>query len=241
MKTPLQKTILRWVIGIHATAIAVAIVIPLFQRILKPRKKEIITFVAIDNGSIPNPVPEIKPVEVESLPEPKAVEVPVQTNTPPKKVKKPEKPEPKPEPKPKPKPKWKAAPVVRQNNRITQDRKKPAPVTPQRKQITASDIRSALNTGGGGTVDPHGAYYSAVMQRMYGVWQVPVGAAYGLTAQASITVGTDGTVSNRQLTHRSGDSAFDQSVQKALNTVNRLPRPPADLPSRTIIIEFEPQ
>lgn len=238
-KTPVQKTILRWVISVHVVLILVAVILPLFQKLIRPKKKEIITFVAIENESIPNPVPEIQPVEVESLPEPKAVEIPIQTNTPPKKVEKPEKPKPKPEPK---KPKWKAAPVVRQNKRIIKDSKKPAPVAPTRKRISASDIRNALSTGGGGgTFDPHGAYYNTVMQRMYSVWQVPVGAAYGLTARASVTVGTDGTVSNRRLIRGSGDAVFDQSVQKALNTVNRLPRPPADLPSRTITIEFTPQ
>ena len=79
------------------------------------------------------------------------------------------------------------------------------------------------------------------MQRMYGVWQVPVGAAYGLKTHASITVGTNGSVSNKRITQRSGDAAFDQSVQKALNTINRLPAPPAELAHRPITIEFVPQ
>ncbi len=202
----------------------------------KPKKKEIITFVTFGDGGVPEPAPEIQPVEVERLPEPEpATPAPVPKPKP--------APKPKPKPKPKPeKPKWKPAPVVRQNKRVTKNSKKPAaPATPQRKRIRSSDIRNALNTGIGGTVDPHGSYFNTVMQRMYGVWLVPVGAEIGLTAQASITVGTDGTVSNRRLIRPSGNSAFDQSVQKALNAVNRLPRPPADLPNRTITIEFTPQ
>lgn len=214
-------------IGFHIVLILGVVIVPAFQKLFEPKKKEIITFVTFGDGGVPNPVPEIQPVEVESLPEPE----PTQT------------PEPKPVPKPKPeKPKWKPAPVVRQNKRVTQDSKKPAaPVTPQQKRISSSDIRNALKTSIGGTVDPHGAYFNTVMQRMYGVWQVPAGAPFGLTAQASITVGSDGSVSNRQLIRSSGDSAFDQSVQKALNAVNRLPRPPTDLPNRTITIEFAPK
>ncbi len=228
-KTPIQKTILHWVIGFHIVLILGVVIVPTFQKLFKPKKKEIITFVTFGDGGVPNPVQEIQPVEVESPPEPKSVEIPFQTNKPPKKVKEPEK------------PKWKPAPVVKQNKRIVKDSKKPAPVTPQRKLITTSDIQKALGGTTGGTIDPHGGYYNTVMQRLYGVWQVPVGAAYGLSAQASITLGADGSVSSRQLIRSSGDSAFDQSVQKALNAVNRLPRPPADLPSRTITIEFAPQ
>ena len=144
----------------------------------------------------------------------------------------PEKPAVKPIPE---KPKWKPAKVIRQDKRITREPAKPTPTPRPKPDLSA--IKKTLS----GTVSPFSAYYTAVRERMYSVWQVPVGAAYGLTAQASITVGADGTVSNRQLIRPSGNSAFDQSVQGALNTVNRLPRPPADLPSRTITIEFAPQ
>lgn len=220
MNTSLQKTILKWIIGIHLGLVLTAIIIPVFQKLFKPKKKEIITFVSFNEGSIPNPVAEIQPVEVESLPEPKPAPAP----------------KPKPVPKPKPKPK----PVVRQNKRVTRTTPKPTPVAPPRKQITASDIQKALGSTGG-TIDPNGAYFNTVMQRMYGVWQVPVGAPMGLSALGSITVLANGSVSNRQLIRSSGDTAFDQSVQKALNTVNRLPAPPAELANRPITITFEPQ
>ena len=232
-------------VGIHVAAIVLAIIIPAFQHLFNPRKKEIVTFVAIDDGSAPAPITDIQPVEVESLPEPEppppepkpVVETPIPTNPPPKVV---EKPKPEPKPKPKPKPKWKPAPVVKQNRRITRDSKKPAPVKPTRQRITASDIRKALGTAGG-TPSEFAAYYNTIFSRFYSVWQVPVGTAYGVSAQASITVGTDGTVSNRRLIRGSVNAGFDQSVQTALNTVNRLPRPPANLPSRTITIDFVPQ
>ncbi len=221
-KTPIQKTILRWVIGFHAVLILCAVVVPTFQKLFKPKKKEIITFVTFGDGGVPEPAPEIQPAEVERLPDPEQAPLP----------------EPKPEPE---KPKWKPAVVKPQNKRIIKNAPKPAPVTPQRKRISSSDIRNALNTNIGGTIDPHGGYYNTVMQRMYGVWQVPVGAPMGLSALGSITVSSNGSVSNRQLIRSSGDMAFDHSVQKALNAVNRLPSPPTDLPNRTITIEFAPQ
>ncbi len=178
------------------------------------RPKEIVHFVEFVSESVSEPAAE-SPAPVEPV-----VEAP--------------KPAPIPEPEPE-KPKWKPAKVIRQDKRVTKEPAKPTRTT--RPQPDLRKIKKALS----GTVSPFAAYYTVVRERMYGVWQVPVGVAYGLSAQASITLGADGTVSNRQLTRPSGNSAFDQSVQSALNTVNRLPRPPADLPSRTITIEFEPQ
>jgi TonB family protein len=233
VRTP-KNRVLNWVIGVHIVLVLGAVTIPLVQKLFRPKKKEIITFVAIDDGSIPAPPDKIQPVEVERLPEPESIDIPIQTNKPPKKVEKP-KLEPKPEKK-----KWKAAPVQRQNNRVTKDRKKPVPATPARKRITASDIQKALGTAGG-TPSAFAAYYQTILTRFYSVWQVPVGTAYGVSAQASIQVGPDGTVSNRRLIRPSGNSAFDQSVQSALQTVNRLPAPPSNLPSRTITIDFVPQ
>jgi len=98
-----------------------------------------------------------------------------------------------------------------------------------------------MSSRSAGTLNEFAAYYQTIFARFYAVWQVPIGTAYGLSAQASITVGTDGAISNRRLTRPSGDAAFDQSVQDALNTVNRLPAPPANLPSRILTIDFVPQ
>ena len=238
-KTPFQNLVLRWVISIHVALVLLAIIAPAIPKLLNPRKKEIVTFVAIEGGSAPASITEIQPVEVQEIPEP---EPPKPAPVPePKPIPKPEpKPIPKPEPKPEPKPKWTPKPVVKQNKRITREPNKTAPATPQRKQITASDIQKALGPVGG-TPSEFAAYYDLIFSRFYSVWQVPVGTAYGTSAQASITVGIDGSVSNRRVIRRSGDSAFDQSVQAALDAVSRLSRPPANLPSRTITIEFVPQ
>jgi len=73
---------------------------------------------------------------------------------------------------------------------------------------------------------------------MYAVWQQPSGAPIGLTALATVQIGSDGTVFSKSITRRSGNMLFDQSVQNALNATTKLPVPPVDLPSRTIEIEF---
>ena len=91
---------------------------------------------------------------------------------------------------------------------------------------------------GGGVYSPFGGYYDSVKQQMYGVWQQPAGAPIGLAATATIQIERNGTVSSKSLTRRSGNAPFDQSVQNALNATTQLPVPPADLPSRTIEIEF---
>ncbi len=216
MRGPVNK-LFWWVFGVHAVVIGGLLIAPLFHR----RPKEIVHIVELVSEPAPVEQPVVKPKPIAEKP---IADVPMPTNKPPKVVEK---------PKPKPKPK----PVVRQTTRTTLPTTTP-PTTTQNK-ITTSNIRNAL--GAVGAVDPHGAYYQTIFTRFYAVWQVPIGTAYGLSAQASITVAADGTVSNRRLTRPSGNTAFDQSVQSALNTVNRLPAPPADLPSRTITITFEPQ
>ncbi len=203
-----------WVFGIHAAVIGGLLIAPLFHR----RPKEIVTFVEF----VSEPAPIEQPViEQKAIVEKLIVDVPMPTNSPPK-----------------PKPKLKRPTEIKRSTKRVQ--LNPTPVTPTKKRITSTDIQNTLGSAGR-TVDPHEAYYISVRERMYGVWLVPVGAAYGLKATGSITISPDGAVLNRRLTYPSGSPAFDQSVQSALNTVNRLPRPPADLPSRTITIEFAPQ
>lgn len=214
-----QNRTFRWVFGIHVAVIGALLIAPLFHR----HPKEIVHFVEFVSEQ-PPPVeqPVVQPNPVVEKP---VVEAPMPTNKPPEIA---EKPKPKAKPKPKP--------VQRQTTRVT---RQATPARSAQKHITASDIRKAL--GAGGTADPHGAYYQTIFARFYAVWQVPVGAAYGLSAQGVITLGADGTLLSRKLTRPSGDAAFDQSVQKALNAIKRLPAPPADLPSRTITVEFVPQ
>ena len=97
---------------------------------------------------------------------------------------------------------------------------------------------SGSGSGSGGMYSPFADYYDRIKQRMYAVWQQPAGAPKGLPATATVRVERDGTVSMKSITRRSGNAQFDQSVQNALDATIQLPVPPADLPSRTIEIEF---
>jgi len=178
------------------------------------RPKEIVHFVEFVSEPAPVEQPVVQPKPAVQ-PKPVAVEAPIPTN----------------------KPKWKPAKVIRQDKRVVREPPRPTPNASSTPDL--SDLKKAL--GAVGTVDPHGAYYRSIFSRFYSVWQVPVGSAYGVSAQGVITIGADGTLLSRKLTRASGDVAFDQSVQKALNAIYRLPAPPADLPSRTITVEFVPQ
>jgi len=223
--------------------------IPFIKGCFHPKPK-IITF--IDLSAEPPPPPE--PVAEPPPPKPvKKIPLPI-TNAPPKKVetKKPEpkKPAPKPEPKkvePKPAPKPKTMEErlaeIRQNKRVTNP--KTTPVT-SKPALDFSGLKSAFDSAAtgsgsgsaGGTYSPFAWYYDRVKQQMYSVWQQPASAPIGLTTVATIQIGSDGTVTSKSITRRSGNLLFDQSVQNALNDTVRLPAPPPDLPSRTIEIEF---
>jgi len=136
---------------------------------------------------------------------------------------------------------------------------KTKPGTSSRPAVDYSGLRNALNSAaassgsgrggssssgsgsgsGGGMRGPFDEYYDSVKQQMYAVWQQPAGAPIGLTAEATIRVERNGTVSLKSITRRSGNGPFDQSVQGALNATSRLPVPPADLPDLNIRIMFE--
>jgi len=232
---PRRKKIFWVVSGTHAGIIFLLVVIPFLRGCFHRKPKETVMFVdlAASAPSVPKPIlPSIEPEPEPTptpMPEPKPKPTPKPTP----------KPKPKPKPKPEPeKPKWKPAPVVRQNKRVTKESKKPVPVTPQRKRITASDIQKALGTTRATSADQHLVYCNSLQPRFYAVWQQPTAAPYGTKATATIRVGADGNILFRSLTVLSGNRAFDQSVQNALNAAQRLPAPPKGSVNRSITIDF---
>ncbi len=211
----------------------------------------------------PKPKPELKP-EKKLLPKPVVTNTPpkkAETNSPPKKPESkkpavtnaaPKKAETNAPAKTKTEAEKLAA--IRQDNRVPNPNAKANTLT--RPSIDYSGLRNALNSSAtgsgsgpssgsssgtgsgsaGGMYSPFAGYYDSIKQQMYAVWQQPAGV--GLRAIAAVRVERDGTVSLKSITLRSGNGAFDQSVQNALNATVRLPIPPADLPDRTISIEF---
>ena len=241
-----KRKLFRWVLGIHVVLVFGSVIPQCIRR--KPKKPAVFVQVISEPGASiaepilptiepePEPAPEPEPEPVIE-PEPEPTPIPEPEPRPvikpkPKPKPKPKKPEPKPE-----KPKWKPKPVVKQNKRIT-NTSKPKTVTPQRKRIRSSDIQKALG-GATGTYSADAAYYSTIHPQIYAVWQQPSTAPYGTKASATIRVSSSGSVTYRRLSTPSGNRAFDQSVQSALNALSRLPAPPASLANRDIIIYFE--
>ena len=99
--------------------------------------------------------------------------------------------------------------------------------------------------GSGSGVDSPGAwYYGMVRQVMYDAWEVPssLAAQTGLSSEFMIRVQRDGTITERKMTRPAGNALWDESVNKAVNSVQRLrPLPPEFIgASRDILILFEP-
>lgn len=216
-----------WVFGIHASAIFLLLVIPLFKSCTHRKPKEIVQTVQIISeapvqvASAPRPAPKIETPKPAPTPEPKQTPAP--------------KPKPKPTPKPK-KPAWKPAKVIPQNRRVI--RKNPAPA-PQQPVTRPKPNLNVLKQALGSTTDPHTAYCEQIEPCFYTIWRQPASAPYGTKAMAIIRVSANGTVIFHTLTAPSGNTAFDQSVQAVLNTVNRLPAPPSVSINRDIKIYFE--
>jgi TonB family protein len=241
-----RTTVFKWVTGTHGVVLLLLLLVPWLKGCFHKQPKIIATF----DLSTPPPPPEIVP-EVPQ-PEPVKKTPSPSTNAPPKKVEA-KKPAPKkevskPEPK-KPEPKKTAPKPKTLEERLAEVRKggKTIKSTPVAKpQLDYTGLKSALNSAssgygsvsGSGVYSPFAWYYALVQQKMYQAWQQPSSAPKGLTAEATIRVERDGTVSAKSITRRSGNAAFDQSVQTALATITTLPIPPADLPDRTISIEF---
>ena len=214
--------------GTHATILFLLIVIPWIKNLLRPKPKEIVTFVemaAAPAATVAEPAPA-KPV-----PEP-AKPAPVPKPQPKKTI---PKPKPKPEPKKEEpaKPKWKPAPVVRQDRRVAN----PNAAQQQQSKVDLTRLRNVLQSSPSGAVSPFASYYNLVQQRCYSVWRQPSGTPIGITAIAAIRIENSGVISSKYISKSSGNAEFDQSVQNALNAVGNLPAPPNGLPN-PVSVEF---
>ncbi len=96
-------------------------------------------------------------------------------------------------------------------------------------------------SGGGGAMDPYSLYYAAIYSALYDVWQQPSGlAGKGLSVTALLRVARDGTILERRILRKSGNSVMDSSVQNAIEAVNRFPQFPPELgfATKDITVEF---
>ena len=203
-----MNKIFLWVAGTHLSILFLFLVIPWIQG-CRTKPKEIITF-----------------IEIASPTSPQALIQPIANPTKPKSV-------PKPVNKTK-KPKWKPVNVKPQNRRVHNPNAK---TKPKRKKIDRHHLHRTLQRVSE-NVHSFKAYYNIVKQRVYAVWQQPVGEPVGTTAVAVIRVELNGTISKKSISRHSGNTAFDRAVQAALNAVTSLPSPPVGFPDKEISIEF---
>ncbi|MDD3276015.1 MAG: energy transducer TonB [Kiritimatiellales bacterium] len=250
----MRKTVLKRVFGTHLGVLFLLLFIPWIKGCFHPKPKPIVFTFALAPPAPAESIPEPEPPA--PAPKPKPVPEPPKTNAPPKKVEA-KKPEPKKEEpkkvepkKPEPKPAAKPKTLEERLAEVRKGGKTIRPAAPAKPALDYSGLKSALNSASSGTSSSYGSgsgngvyspfagYYAQVQQKMVQAWQQPAGAPKGITAEATIRVERDGTVSSKSITRRSGNPEFDQSVQDALAATTRLPAPPADLPSRDIEIEF---
>ncbi len=196
------------------------------------KKKDIVTFVDLSGGGGPPPstipVASIQPpAAIPELPKPATV----------------------PEPKPK-KPKIEKSTNLVHRKDVASKPKTPAISAAQIKELLTKGIsfKEGVKTpktgaagygfgtggggGGGGADSPVAWYYALVRQIMYDAWEQPGGlsAEAGWTAEVTIRVERDGTVSDWKMTRPSGNSMMDDSVKKAVESVKQI-RP---LPSQFV-------
>lgn len=206
---------------------------------------------------IKTPVAEPPPEEIKEPEPPKAEPAP-----------RPEpvvKPKPKPEPtkvpviskriqKPKPKP---AKPVIKVSRvyKTNTSKRKPSashqPPRVTRPSVPKVTLNQNLNKVGGGsrlkgvtTISGSSlGKYGLLVQSAYDrQWRQPNGISNrDLTVKVKVVVAKDGSIQSAKISQSSGISAMDQSIERAIQMVQRISEPPpkgASLSNRTFILNF---
>jgi periplasmic protein TonB len=220
----------------------------------------------VHNAQPPTPQPQVTPpqppqqqVQPPTPPQPKQVVQP-----PPEPQDKPLPDDTKPVEKPDPRPKHEIKPdltmVTRDKSKVTDDAKaeKEAAEKAQKTarklqadrikaiQRAANNIRN--NTSSSTTVDMPGdssvayADYASVVKTVYTeAWQLPESAdSDDANVKVSVTIASDGRVTEAHIVEKSGDSSVDASVQRTLDRVSQIePFPEGSTDKeRTYIINF---
>lgn len=233
MNDPTFKRTLAISTTVHLVVVLLVVIVPLFNRLLRPRKPpEMITF--IDLQAIP-PAP---PPPIPSPPEPE----------PPKPLPEPDEPKPslvpeKPVTKPKPEP-----PKIKvSTNKVVRKPDQPSKPTKPQPTLTKEQLRKLLEANikfsSSGTPSANfsdlSLYYATVRDAMYGAWNQPSSVARGLSVEVSIRVQRSGAVTQRRLTHSSGSKLMDDSVMQAVNSITRLRALPAEVREESLDITIE--
>jgi TonB family protein len=205
----------------------------------------------------PTPTPAEPKIETPTAPEPKPEPVP----TP-----KPE-PLPQPEPKPTPAPKHQVkvstakkkvsvsstSTSTESKSTSTQSREPAGPSASDIKSRLASKIPAEPGGGGGdgsgnagrpdGVADDFSWYRALIKQSIQSAWKKPpIPAGEKIYTDVEIKISEAGAVTFLRISHPSGDSSMDASVEQAVRSTPRLAKPlPSGLgsPDYTVIIQFK--
>lgn len=147
-------------------------------------------------------------------------------------------PPPPPPPPPTPRPQ-----IQRSTERVRRDAPPPPPPSLTPEQIR-KQLEQAVPAGSrlaAGAPDSMAMYYRLIYETLYRAWEQPSSVLPGTRAEARIRVQRDGTIIRRELTRRSGNSAMDESVQRALQSVSRLAPLPREFSGahHDFTVEFE--
>ena len=215
-------------LAVHVGVILGVFIWPLVSRVLfRPKPKDIV-FIDLVAG-----MPEVPTVPVEEVKPPES----------------PKEPEAKPEPEPKkdiPEPSKKPK-IEKSTKKVKRPNPAPQQNTPK---LSKEEIRKLLAAGAkpgnslsGNSDFPFAWYYALVRQTMYEAWNQPSGlsASAGLTADVTIRVMQDGTVTQRQMSRPSGNKLMDDSVMAAVESVRSLRALPPGFGGsyKDITIQFE--
>ncbi len=144
-------------------------------------------------------------------------------------------PPPQPEAPPPPPPPPPTPRVQRSTERVRRD---PTPAPTPEPRLSPEEIRRRLEQSlpdsrptpaGASTADARARYYALIQETFYRAWTQPTTIMPGQTATVRLRVQRNGTVSQREIVQGSGQAAMDQSIERALDQVQRLPPLPDEL------------
>lgn len=223
-ETPDYRRLVKWSAGSHLLLFLLMLFAPGFQ--FKPRIEETVyveVLAAMPEAAPSAPAPK----------KPKVDEAVVIPDTPKEAKKPPPKPEPKEKPKPRPKKAQKDKPPSREDILANLRSKQAA------SQTAPSDKEKE---GGIGILDPvRAAYQRKVRDHVYAHW---AGAAQfsrmrGIQAAYRVTLDAAGAVTSVKRVRSSGESGYDESVERAISKSSPLPPPPSGL--RSVLLTFDPE
>ena len=199
----------------------------------------------------PTPTPPTPEPQPESQPEPKPEPTPVPET----------KPVPIPQPEPPKKHQVKVSSAKKKVTAASAETKTSAAKSTEPPGPTASDIKNRLaskipgETGGGGgdgagnagrpdgVADDFSWYRALIKQCIQSSWKKPpIPAGEKIYTEVEIKISQSGAVSFLRISRSSGDSAMDASVEQAVRSTPRLPKPlPTGLgsPDYTVILQFK--